>query len=1142
MKLLTTLLLCTTMCYAQFNSDAPWANNLPQKAPGENYSFTTIQEAFNAYWANKDPNKKASGYKPFKRWEYQWENEVNPNGHLPTALETWQSFEEKNNSYHRSALADESNWSPLGPFTHINTGSWSSGQARVNVVLIDPNNSAVWYVGTPAGGLWKSTNSGSTWTPLTDNLPQIGVSGIAIHPSNSQIIYIATGDDDAANTDSVGVFKSTDGGQTWSQTGLNPSNTPSSMNDIYVHPNDANTLWVATNDGVYKTTNAGVNWTQSLPGWDIKDIKLKPGNPNTIYAVTKQRFYRSTDGGGTYNLITNGLPTTSGRFVIDVTPANPEYIYLISSNTNSTYQGIYRSTDGGTSFIARNTFTNVFEGTQAWYDLALAVSDTDPELIFTGCLNVWKSTNGGAAISKINSWSNPNGPRYTHADIHFLRYYNGHLYCGSDGGVYASTNDGTSFSDYTAGIQASQFYKIAVAKNNPNRMVGGLQDNGGHAYDNGNGQWRNYYGADGMDTAIDPNNDSRYFGFIQNGGNLYISNTAGNSSSSTVAKPNGSTGNWVTPLAANNTSEVYAGYEKLYRLNNTLDGWVELANLSNSADLIEIAPSNEDIMYVVVDRVVKKSTDRGATFTDVHTAPSNIKGIAIHNTDPNTLWITTSGAGRGVFKSINGGSTFTNITGNLPTSQYYNDIVHQARHSQNPIYIGTSLGVYRLDDTAANWEPFFNNLPNTIVNDLEININDETITAATYGRGIWRSAIPVELIATDVRLVSIKDPNSTLINCGSITPEIEVKNNGQNAITAIDITSTLDGAPTVFNWTGNLASGATTTITLPTFNTARGTHNLEINTTISGDGNGDNNTSQLTFIANDNGVVNVVNTFEAATDAIINYNETPGSIWERGVPNDALLNAASSGTSAYATDLDADYPNNTKSYLITQCYDLTQLANPVLRFDMAFDLEENWDILYIEYSTDGGQNWDILGRNTSTPNWYNSDRTNTSSGGSDCYNCPGAQWTGTDGTIKEYAYDFAANAGTGETDLTSATNIVFRFVFHSDHNTTKEGVVIDDLVIDGTPLSVENESISAFSLYPNPAQDQLIIKPYQNNKINQVEIFDTLGKRVQLNTSFDHGQEQYRLNINMLADGLYLIKISIDGKTVTKKFIKQSQK
>ncbi|MBQ4822004.1 T9SS type A sorting domain-containing protein [Aquimarina sp. MMG016] len=789
---------------AQFNQDAPWMQNIIQKkSQNPNYkpTFKEVQQAFNAYWKTHDPNAKGSGYKPFKRWEYIWEHVVDDEGYLPTVKDQWVAWEHKKAI--QKASTDLSSWQAFGPFTHTNTGSWSSGQARINTIIVDPNVSTTWYVGAPAGGLWKSTNSGVDWSPLTDNLPQIGVSGIAIDYNNSNIIYIATGDDDGADTLSAGVFKSTDAGQTWNQTGLNPENTPSSMNDIYMHPTNSNVLWVATNNGVFKSTNAGSTWNVTLAG-NIKDIKLKPGDPNTIYAVTTNEFYKSTDGGDSFTQITNGVPTGSGRMVIDVTPADANYVYILSAASDRTIQGVYRSVDSGTTFSARNTTTDVLESNQAFYDLALGVSSTDAEEIYVGCLNVWKSINGGTLFTKVNNWSSPFSSSYTHADIHMIRDFNGSMYVCSDGGIYSTTNGGSNFTDHTGGIQASQFYKIAVSPDNANKMVGGLQDNGGHAYNNGNGNWQNYYGADGMDTAIDPTNENKYYGFIQNGGGLYISSTAGSSSTGYADPPIGADGNWVTPLAMDSNGELYAGYDKLYRLNADENGWIELADLGASANQMEIAPSDDTVLYIAVGTVLKKSNDSGSTVADVFTFANTIKGIAVHHTNPNIVWVTTSSA---VFRSDDGGSTFDNITKNLPATDKYfflNDIVHQSGSAQDAIYLATSIGVYR-NVTDGVWTPFFNNLPTTIVTDLEINILDNSITAATYGRGIWRSSLPSCTTVVADQATSIDGATfEERLSLGLCT--------GQSA--TLQLTVTTGNNPT-YNWSGpNGFSSSASSVTL----------------------------------------------------------------------------------------------------------------------------------------------------------------------------------------------------------------------------------------------------------------------------------------------------------------------------------------
>ena len=405
--LLFSLISCTLL-HAQFNELAPWMQNLnqEQRLTNSELTFQEIVDAFDTYWKTRDPNVKGSGYKPFKRWENYWKNFVKVDGTLPSKQELWDTWLEKNQKKNlRSTLLDNSNWLPIGPFTHINTGSWSSGQGRVNSIIVDPNDPTIFYSGAPAGGIWKSTDSGSTWTVLTDDLPQIGVSGIAIDYANSNIIYIATGDDDNNDSYSVGVWKSINGGTTWNQTGLNPTNSPTDMNDIYIHPTNPNILWVATSSGVYRTTNAGVNWTNTLSG-NIKDIKIKPGDPNIVYAVSSNTFYRSIDGGITFSASSTGLPSSSGRLVIDVTPANSNVVYVLSANTSYGFQGVYKSTNSGMIFSQTAETDNIFisaqgtSSTQAWYDMAFAVSDTNENEVYTGVLDIWKTTDGGDDFSR----------------------------------------------------------------------------------------------------------------------------------------------------------------------------------------------------------------------------------------------------------------------------------------------------------------------------------------------------------------------------------------------------------------------------------------------------------------------------------------------------------------------------------------------------------------------------------------------------------------------------------------------------------------------------------------------------------------------------------------------------------------------
>ncbi len=1107
-----------TLLYAQFNESAPWMQSLnqEQRLSNPDITFQDIVNAFDLYWETRDPNIKGSGFKPFKRWEYFWKNFVKEDGTLPTKLELWNTWLEKEQGkLSRSILLDNSNWLAVGPFTHTNTGSWSSGQGRVNSIIVDPNTPTTYYSGAPAGGIWKSTDSGNNWTVLTDDLPQIGVSGIAIDYSNSNIIYIATGDDDAGDSYSVGVFKSTDGGITWNQTGLNPGNSPSRMNDIYIHPTNSNVLWVATNSGVYKSTNAGVNWTNTLSG-NIRDIKIKPGDPLTVYAVSSSTFYISTNGGNSFTSSSTGLPASSSRLVIDVTPANSDVVYVLSATTSNGFQGIYKSIDSGLSFSTQatsGTVGDIFESSQAWFDMAFAVSDLDADEIYTGVLNVWKSTNGGTTMTKINNWSSPTQASYTHADIHLLRFYNGQLFAGTDGGFYKSSDSGSIFTDLTSGMQIGQFYKIAVAKQSSGKMIGGLQDNGGYALNNNS--WQNYYGADGMDTAIDPNNSDLYYGFIQQGGNLYISNDAGASSSSSVGGPE--TGNWVTPLVANKEGEIYAGYSRLYKLCGAFEA--VSPSFGSNIDFLEIDDINSDNIYVAINNSLRKSTDKGITFSSVESFSSNITSIEVHSSNSDVIFVTTSGSSNGkVYKSIDGGLNFSEITGSLP-SVTKNIIKHQDFHSQNPLFLGTSLGVYRYDDTTGDWESFDNGLPNVSVTDLDINYVDSNLTAATYGRGVWQSDIEVEVLTNELSLESLNGIDTT-IACGDLNSiQVEVKNLGTNTINTIQVDYDLDGTPDSFNWNGALNSGATTLIDIPTLTLTTGYHSLNITTTFSNDSYASNNVSNAKFYANEIGSFNSVNDFETLPDELIVFDEgLCGNYWSRGVATGTVLNTF--GNNVYGTELSGNYADNVKSYLFSECYDLSNVTSPTLKFDMAFDLEFDWDIIYVEYTTDGGTNWNVLGT-SSDPNWYNSNTLP----GSNCLNCPGAQWTGTDVTLQEYSYDLSAFEG--------QSSLTFRFVFHSDQSVNQEGVILDNLSVEGT-LGLEDLSTNSFQIYPNPSNNIFSIDLRNNNEF-EFKVYDITGKVI-INKS-KVNRSSYQLNMSSYSAGMYFINITANNQSATRKLL-----
>jgi Secretion system C-terminal sorting domain len=776
-KKLLIFLISTNLIFAQYNPDAPWMQALGSK--NGTASLAEMKASFDDYWKTHDPNIKGSGHKPFMRWYTNLENQIKKDGTFENYDDLMQAFNQKKQNRNFQTTAITSAWTPLhGTQSYINTGSWSSGQGRVSCVTVDPSNANIIYVGTPAGGIWKSIDGGLIFVPLSDELPQIGVNSIAVDPNNSNIIYITTGDRDGGTTSSEGIWKSIDGGTTWSLTGLTKTMTGSACPEIYINPTNSNMLWCATNNGVYRTINAGTTWTKTLNVVGTRDLKLKPNDPTVIYASTATILYKSTDSGATFIQVGTGLPATGGRMAIAVTAANPEVVYALSVTSANIFQGIYKSIDSGANFATINTTSTGIASTQAYYDMALTVSPTNANEIFTGFLNIWKSIDGGVTMTQVNNWSSPSSASYTHADIHFLRYYGNKLYCGSDGGVYVSSNAGVNFTDLTKTMQIGQPYKIDVANSNSNKIIAGLQDNGGHIY-NGT-RWQNFYGADGMDVCISPMDSNLSYGFVQYGQSMYRSTTGGASGGFVCNAPTAETGtndtggNWVTPMAINSLGEVYAGYGSLYKLVGT--AWV-LQNTTSfgtgNVELVEIDPSDNNIMYVINGTQLYKSTDKGITFTLIHTAASTIVGFTVHSANSSILYYNTSAQ---VMKSINGGTAFTAFTNTGMPAISRTCIAHQ-NNAVNSLYLGTTLGVYYIDDTLSAWTPFETALPNVKVTDLEINIVDNNITAGTYGRGVWRSTLPVTLASTEFEhnnFVIYPNPSIDIFNVkiGDIQPQI----------------------------------------------------------------------------------------------------------------------------------------------------------------------------------------------------------------------------------------------------------------------------------------------------------------------------------------------------------------------------------
>jgi len=349
MKLIYTSLFVASVIFTNAQN---WTEMMQQ--PDGN--FYQVQQAFNDYWRDKDVTEKGKGYKAFKRWENFVERRVYPSGELSQLGLTGKNFQEwlENNREHiynngnsykfnSSSMIASTTWTaigPMGPISGTGNGQFLKS-GRLNFITISPTNTNVLWVGAPAGGLWKSTDGGTTWTTNTDNLAVTGCSDLAIDPLNPNIMYLATGDGDAGDTRSIGVLKSTDGGNTWNPTGLTSAVTSNFLiRRLIIHPTNPQILIAATNSGIRRTTDGGLTWTTPITS-NSYDLEFQPGNPNIVYCGGTA-FRRSTDGGVTWTTISSGITTTGvNRMAVAVTPENANAVYdLASASSNSGYYAL----------------------------------------------------------------------------------------------------------------------------------------------------------------------------------------------------------------------------------------------------------------------------------------------------------------------------------------------------------------------------------------------------------------------------------------------------------------------------------------------------------------------------------------------------------------------------------------------------------------------------------------------------------------------------------------------------------------------------------------------------------------------------------------------------------------------------------
>jgi photosystem II stability/assembly factor-like uncharacterized protein len=681
---------------------------------------------------------------------------------------------------------------------------------RVADIAVDPTDRSTWYVGVGSGGVWKTVNRGTTWTPVFDSQASYSIGCITIDPNNSSTIWVGTGENVGGRHVAYGdgVYKSLDGGQTWKNMGLKDSQH---IGMIRVDPRDSDVVYVASQGplwsaggdrGLYKTTDGGETWELILAGGEytgVNEVHLDPRNPDVVLAAKHQRYrnvaalmnggpesgiFKSTDGGRTWRELTNGIPKEDkGKIGLAISPVDPDVVYATIELAQRT-GGFWRSTDGGENWEKRSD--EIYSGTGPHYYQEIFASPHDVDTVYQVAPTLHRTTDGGENMAPVRN-------AHVHGDYHALVFDPDdpdYLLIGSDGGVY-ETFDGLENWKFFANMPITQFYKVALDNDEPfYNVYGGTQDNntqgGPSRTDNVHGirnsDWFITVFADGHQPAVDPTDPDIVYSEWQQGNLVRFDRVTGEI---IYIQPQPAEGeesdrfNWDSPIliSPHDPARLYFASQRVWRSDDRGDNWQPVSgDLTQARDRMTLpmmgrvwsydsawdlmamsqygtitslaeSPLVEGLLYAGTDDGrVQVSENGGESWRAIDRLPDVPDGFFVNDIkadlfDADTVYVVVDDHKSGdfspyIFKSTNRGRSWRSISADLPARHLVWRLV-QDHVNPRLLFAGTEFGVFFTVDGGARWTRLAGGAPNIAFRDLAIQKRENDLVGATFGRSFY---------------------------------------------------------------------------------------------------------------------------------------------------------------------------------------------------------------------------------------------------------------------------------------------------------------------------------------------------------------------------------------------------------------------